>query len=74
MAITDKDLIDLNIDNEKPVKVQPCNVVFIRAGEGVIPYFQPGDDSLKFYPHGIPGQIITDLEQLREFLILLNVL
>lgn len=78
MAIKQEDLERLGVANRIPANVKPGKVVFIPEGDGVIPYFQPEGESLesgsKFYPNGIPGQLITDLDTLEELLKLINVL
>lgn len=78
MAITLADLKARNVANREPATVSGGKVVFIPEGDGVIPYFQPEGASFefgsKFYPNGIPGQLITDLDTLDELLKLINVL
>lgn len=78
MAITQEDLEKLGVANRVPATVSAGKVIFIPEGDGVIPYFQPEGASFefgsKFYPNGIPGQLITDLDTLDELLKLINVL
>jgi hypothetical protein len=78
MAITQEDLEKLGVANRVPATVSAGKVIFIPEGDGVIPYFQPEGASLEFgspfYPDGIPGQLITDLDKLDELLKLINVL
>lgn len=78
MAITLEDLEKRGVANQSPATVKPGKVIFVLEGDGVIPYFQPEganiDFGSKFYPNGIPGRIIMDIEELDELLKLINVL
>ena len=78
MAITQEDLEKRGVANRTPADVKAGKVVFIPEGNGVIPYYQPEGTSIefnsKFYPNGIPGQIITEVEELDKLLELIKVL